>query len=499
MDFEKLPVVLKRYEFAAKMNIAQKHSIDIMTVNGIVSTEELIGKALPWELETFALISVSTINEYDNQDFGSKKGGKNFSKMITSIRNYQHPALHSSDQDNKFLDHFMIVTGLTQFQIQENLYYKIYRYKYIFNFKNEEIDMVKEFKEKFGTKYKEFLNLGLFINFICGGKIKDPRIFQYTLIKYMHVIKHLVRERESFIKLQSNVTEDTKQFLYGFKYFYHYPFISYQRTIYLPLPHLLMQTVTSSLLFRLTENNSKLRSDFGKEVLENYILHICNLSGQFEELIPEYLYKYKKNEKRTLDVMIRKGEYCFMIDSKSMSPKVSLRDLSVEDMEYTLNRLAESVVQVYRHVTERLFKEYYPFTKKVQFLPENIFGAVIIFEDSFIRREVIMKRAAEVLNLEPGSENFEYLCSNIKVVNLNSMERMVFENQDISENFIKGRDSKTEWFSYTLARDQVEGDEKVIREIELVSEEIQETLKEFINDLISTGLVNRSLNSEKTN
>lgn len=76
---------------------------------------------------------------------------------------------------------------------------------------------------------------------------------------------------------------------------------------------------------------------------------------------------------------------------------------------------------------------------------------------------------------------------------------MVFENQDISEKFIKGRDSKTEWFSYTLARDQEEGDGKVIREIELVSEEIQETLKEFINDLISTGLVNRSLNSKKTN
>ncbi|MGB6409429.1 MAG: hypothetical protein WBF39_18290, partial [Planococcus donghaensis] len=287
---------------------------------------------------------------------------------------------------------------------------------------------------------------------------------------------------EKFIELQKKITERPDQYVYGFKYFYHYPFISHKRRFYMPLPHLILPAVTSSLLFRLTEGNGELRSVFGKEILENYILHICNLESQFDEVVPEFNYKHRKNNKRTLDVMIRKGDSILIMDSKSMAPRVSLRDLSKEAVEHTLNRFVESVVQVYRHITERLHKEYNPFSEVTNFEQKNIFGAVIIIEDSYVRRQVIMEKAAEALNIQPDTLSYSYLCSNIKVLSLYDLERMIFERQDIFRNLSQDRDAKERWFSYNLSSDN-ENSSELIDEINQLTKESQSIIREFIKDL----------------
>ena len=136
MEFKKIPIVLKRYSFEGKMQICTEHSRKLVDINGLNNVEDLIGKALPWELETFALFSVLSINEYDNRAFNNKKSRKQFIDIINCIKEYIPPALKSSKEDIKFLDYFMIVTGLSQFQIQEPFIYKYHRYNYFFKFKN---------------------------------------------------------------------------------------------------------------------------------------------------------------------------------------------------------------------------------------------------------------------------------------------------------------------------------------------------------------------------
>lgn len=302
----------------------------------------------------------------------------------------------------------MIVTGLNQFQIQEDIGIKIYRYSYIFNFENKNLNMKQQFTEKFGCSYDEFKRFGFIIHSLFSREINKsitPDIYDYVIRRYSYVIQHLLIDRADYVSLQEKIIHDTTQYIYGFKYFYQFPFISYNQEIFLPLPHLIIQSVTSSLLFRLTEGNNKLRDLFGKEVLESYILHICGLSEWFDEVIAEYSYKYKRNNKRTLDIMIRKGDKCLMLDSKSMSPRVSLRDLNEQDIEHTVNRMVTAVIQVYEQITERFRNEYYPFDVKVDFLKENIFGAVILNEDSYILREIIMNTAAEKLKLFMAAKN----------------------------------------------------------------------------------------------
>lgn len=487
MEYKRLPIVLKRYDFGAKMHIVQKNSMEIMNINGIVGLDKLMSSHLPWELETFALLSISTGKEDDNQNFEGVKGKKKFIEMMDAIRNYQHPKLFSEEEEDNLFDHFLIVTGLTQFPIQEDVRYKTYRYQYMFSFRNEKIDMPAEFKLKFGASYQEFLDLGLILNLIFTSK-NYPGVLDYILIKYDQLIKNLVIERHEFNELQSKVTTDTQQYLYGFKYYYQYPFISYNEKLYVPLPHLIMQTVTTSMLFRLTEGNNRFRNVFGKEVLENYILHIFKLTNQFDEVVADFRYQNKKGGKDTLDAMTRKGDYCFLVDSKSMVPRLSLRNLTMEDKQHTAERLAEAVVQVYRHLTERLNKEYSPFTQNHDFLPENIFGAVIIFEESYIRREVVVKKAANLLGLKHESEEYRYLCSNIKILSLYSIERMVFEEQDIINKLIENRDSEKNWFTYNLLGHE-ETNQKVSKEIEYVIERNSRTMENFIFDLKNSGFV----------
>ena len=60
MDYERLPVILKRYSFIEKMRVLQYYSKQIMNINGIELTS---GQPMAWELETFLLFAVKA-DEY---------------------------------------------------------------------------------------------------------------------------------------------------------------------------------------------------------------------------------------------------------------------------------------------------------------------------------------------------------------------------------------------------------------------------------------------------
>ncbi|OTX80736.1 hypothetical protein BK726_02130 [Bacillus thuringiensis serovar londrina] len=494
MDFERIPILLKRYDFKSKMNICQQYSREIMSINGLVSSQKLIDNVLPWELETFALFSTITFKEYSNRNFEDPKEQKNFIKIINTIKNYIPPILEDSKNNNKFLDNFLIVTGLNQLQIQENIRYKLYRYSYIFNFENENVNMKQEFFNKFGCYYTEFKKIGFIIHCLCTKELNgflSPNIQDYVFKSYHHVIKHLLIERENYILLQEQITKDITHYIYGFKYFYQFPFISYDQEIFLPLPHLIMQSVTSSLLFRLTEGNNMLRQLFGKEVLESYILHVCGLSNHFDEVTAEYAYKYKRNNKRTLDIMIQKENQCLMLDSKSMSPRASLRNLDEHDVEHTIDRIVESVIQVYKHITERFQNEYYPFSGSIEFSKENIFGAVILFEDSYIRRDVIINKVAEKLGIDFKSKDYKYLCSNVKLISLYELEKMIFEKENVFQLLTDNSRNEKKWFDLTLidySKNECNG---IIDHISQTVTSMREILNNFAEELVEEGLITK--------
>lgn len=218
----------------------------------------------------------------------------------------------------------------------------------------------------------------------------------------------------------------------------------------MPLPHLLFQSVTSSLLFRLTEDNKGIRDIFGKEVLESYLFAITETSFEYEEIKQEYVYKGQKGAERTLDLMIKHNNQCLLIDIKSMAPSISIRNLKTNSIETALSRQIGQLVSLYKHITSKFAQDYAPFESDNEFAKENIFGFVVLLEDSYINRELIHLEAAKKLKIETDSEEYKWMCANLRIVSLYEYERIVFFNENIFEHLTYSRDNQSTWFNYGI-------------------------------------------------
>jgi len=491
MEFNKIPVVLKRYSFKEKMRICTEYSRMLVEIKGLNFVENINGKVLPWELETFALLSVLSTNEYDNRTFSSKKSRKQFINIINTIKDYIPTMLELNR--NNFLDNFRIVAGLTQFHLQEPFIFKYHRYNYFFNFKNEKVDMQTEFSNKFGVEYSDFAEFGWLTNAFYSKDLKHDdlvnKTIDYLFYKYSHVLRKLVIERESLIFLQQEVTTNIDEYLYSFKYFCQFPFVKHNEDFFLPLPHLLFQSVTSSLLFRLTEDNKGVRDIFGKEVLESYLFAITESSFKYDEIKKEFDYKGSKGNERTLDLMIKHNNQCLLIDIKSMSPSISIRNLKTKTIDTTKSRQIDQLVSLYKHINTKFAQEYIPFESDNKFTKENIFGFVILLEDSFISRKTIHLEAAKELNIETDSDEYRWMCSNLRMISLFDYERIVFFNENIFNHLTYSRDNQSTWFNYGIFQNELASNNEMnsyVFESQII---LRELLKKLEDELVTLNII----------
>lgn len=496
MDFNKIPVVLKRYSFKEKMRICNNNSRLLIDINGLTNIDKLNGKALPWELETFALLALISNKEYDNQTFITPKKFKQFTNIINCIKSYTPPKLLEDTQSIRFIENLLIVLGNTQFQVQEYAIYKLFRYNYFFNFKNKNIDMILEFKKKFNTNYSEFILFAWFFNFLNSPSNKniDPtNIYAFFFNKYSQVFSNLVKNRDDLIKLQSQVSLNIDDYHYCFKYFYQFPFIEHENSIYFPLPHLIYQATTSSLLFRLTENNKPLRDTFGKEILENYLFDITQNSFVYDEIVPEKVYRTKKGDIRSLDLMIRQNDMCILIDIKSMIPRRDIRLLNYEIIQQTISKISNQIISLYRHIKNHFCKSYCPFTDTQEFEQKNIFGLIVMLEDSYIIRESIIKDVCIKLDIEENSEEFKWLSSNIRIISLYEYEQVVFNNENLFKHLVYLRDNPSTWYNFGIVNSENNSTVSIQNNVVISDfiDNLTHEIKSIVQELIKQGLVSK--------
>lgn len=491
LKYERIPLVLKRFSFDAKMEIAQQYSNKIMSIGSLIEANQLRGKWLPWELNTFALFSIFSINEYNNQHFLNNYGKKRFFEIMISIKEFQYGEKPKDSSSSNFLRDFLILTGLTQFILQENKYVKYYRYSYFFNYSNEFVNMKSEFFKKFNQNYDEFLELSNIVNLFFPEDNSLQSLLNedfHNLIykKFSQVIKSLELDRQEFINLQSKLITEPRHYITSYNYLYTYPFIINQKKRYFPLPHTLTEAVTASLLTRLTAGNNNLRSLFGKHVLESYLTNIINFSGYIEECIEEYEYNFERNRQRTVDLMLRKENLALLIECKSIVPSRGLRNLNEDDIERTILRLSESMIQLYKNATMKFNKEYCPFPEHKSFELSNTFGIVIILEDNYIRREEVYKKVAQKLNL--GTSQYNHLCSNFKFISLYELELIIFGNWDLFELLEKNKGNSKSWFDFTIIPAGI-NKEGFHTELETFINELNKKWTSFIDVLQKEGVV----------
>lgn len=491
IELNKISLILKRFSFENKMAICQIKAREIMEFNGlnILSKKNIV---FPWENELFAAISILSNNEYDNKNF-TNNGMNIYDNIIFTIRNYTHPELTSENPDNSYAEMILMALGLQQFKAQEDIRFRLYRYNYIFNFKNDRIDMKAIMTCKFNHNYDDISFFAYLIYFFFSFKTDIKRAIEFILCKYSNYIDLFLIERNEYISRQfEKIHFGIESLYYSFKYIYPYPFIKYNNKIYIPIPYLIIDASTESLLNRLTYEDEPLRGLIGKEVIEKYLFHLMETSEVYDDVVPECKYTKNKNKIDAPDVMVLIENRCVLFDCKIAVPALKLRDFDKDCIEKTVEVMAKHIKQIYKRIQD--FGEfYYPFNKIVKIEKENIYGVVVLLEENYLFKQKIYEKASEILGIEFESPEMKYIKSNIKIVGLADIESASLNSLDYSIWLEKKRDDARCWFDITMRPFNGFTDSqstKYTRDMNKYIEKIQGVISDTASELKKAGIIN---------
>ena len=251
------------------------------------------------------------------------------------------------------------------------------------------------------------------------------------------------------------------------------------------------RAITDSLLYRLTDDNAKLRTLFGKNVLEDYLFDIVNKSTLFDEVLKEKTYKKKRNILKTSDVMCRKNENYIFFECKATVPYAKTRCLDEDFINQEIDKISNYVIQLYKQVYLD-FKNMYNFfnDKDVIFDYNNCFGIVVLLEESYIRRELIYNYVAKKLNIDTSSDLYIWIINHIKICNLYDIERYVFTNTDIIKSLKKQLRTNAP-YDYVLSNSKTNS---ILKNEDVISfkKDITNIIKKIADELIKVGLLKKN-------
>lgn len=416
--------VLKKYSFESKMLVCQKFACRIMNCSEVSMQLAYKENIMPWELETFVLFSVV----YDDETAEDVLTGDVFSDVITKIRNYWHPELTIAEKNGTYADVFLMISAIQQFPIQGLITQKLFRYSYIFGFKNNKVDFCEKFKNSFGTDYKAFEEAA-FLVFLssCSGTELDGIAKAHIMQKGLsdkNVMNTLQISKKDFVDRVEETYKDTvTDYYYGLKVQYLWPIIGDDSFNYIPLPYLMINAVTESLLQRLTMGNKSLRNIFGKEVIEKYLYDIYSEVSTVTWISREIPYKIGRDDKLSSDVLVVEDDYCVFFDTKALSPSLKIRKFEQCEIEKNVGLYSDAIDEIYVQILN--YKDgYYSLDKSHEV--DKIFGVVVVWDDSYISRKMVYDRILGKDNL--SEEMKTYIHSHIKIVSLRQIEHMVLQN-----------------------------------------------------------------------
>jgi len=423
---EKLCTFLKRYSFDSKMQKAYESSVTLLDKR-ICSPDFLSGKALPYLIEAFVMLSVK-MDEWNSKILAPK----DYQKCIDSLFVYI-PELFEGDSSH-FAERFMITTAANQFDSQVDPLLRLSRYCFYFSYVDNSINMLEQFVNKFEVSYIKIATpiVYIFKRLHKNWDNNEMSESEYRELQQMYpkAFELLTLSRVNYIRELDKITADYHYYVNCLRPSYSYPFISYNNKIYNPTPHLLLKSITTSLMFRLTDGNNKLRDEIGKNVIETYLFKVVECSGVFNEVLPEQKYG---NCQRTLDVMASDGRNIVCFDSKFYSPKIGVRILDSNDIDHDKQRLVSSIVQVYKHINNRFGNEYSFLNTTIKDDRSNIYGIVVVSENSYIRLETLYKKAAAELEIQIPSMQYDWLRGHVGLVDIDILEKALYYSVDFIE------------------------------------------------------------------
>ncbi|MEQ6356040.1 hypothetical protein ABNX05_15535 [Lysinibacillus sp. M3] len=174
-----------------------------------------------------------------------------------------------------------------------------------------------------------------------------------------------------------------------------------------------------------------------------------------------------------------------------MSPRISIRNLETDIIDKTQSRLTTHLVSLYKHIKNKFSKEYSPFESNNEFYIENIFGFVVLLEDSYIRREIIHQEAAKILKINTDSDEYKWMCSNLRVVNLYDYEKIVFHDENIFDHLTLIRDNESTWFNFGIYQGEVATCNEMNSAVYERQKVLRDIPKNSVNELDDLNLISK--------
>lgn len=444
-DYQRIASNVKRWSFESKMLMAYSESAKLADLRSR-NPDILREMALPDEIENFVMLAIKQ-GEWQQGTMTPRDMGR----VINGIRAFEHPQL-AKRRGKDFSKWLIMEIAATQFPHQTNEYFVLNRYLNYFTYVDDKIDMRKVFKDKFLVDYQDvaFPVLLIWLALVPQLEMQYPQErLQKLYSAYVNSFDLLTLSREEYVRELDEITTDIVDYKYCLRPSYSWPFIMYNGVRYLPLPHLLIKSVTVSLMHRLTLADNDLRERIGKYVLEPYLFKLISSSDEFDEVVPEQVYWLGKKEQRTLDVMTRVGSDILCFDSKSLTPRIDIRIFSEEAYEKTKQKEVKAITQAYLHIHDKFGSEYCYLSVPVEADRSNIFALIIVSENPYAPLEELYEKAAQELKIPKPSPEYDWLRGHVGIVELDLLEVQLALRENImdtvKQNLRSGRYSDN-WF-----------------------------------------------------
>ncbi len=76
-------------------------------------------------------------------------------------------------------------------------------------------------------------------------------------------------------------------------------------------------------------------------------------------------------------------------------------------------------------------------------------------------------------------------------MSLYEFEKMIFQQENVLQLLMNNRQNESKWFDFSFINYHEKNDKGVIEEISQTSENMQEILMEFTQELVKEGLISR--------
>lgn len=419
----KLPISI-RLELLENISKTRLHPVKTKGYNKIDGSKE----AYNHELELLSIFFVLE-SESKGYSFDNRKLSKWWQRNVLYIREQEY-ITNLPEEELKNADKIMSILLNTQQSGQERLDLLKFRYSFIFNYVDEEIDMTKLFFRTYKVSYNELLEI---IETIHVGLsiLKDDNV-DFMLTKKLKKdkfdkIKFLIKDRSEFINEYKKIKTPTElsQFT-NFNLLEKYPFIKHDERIYLPYAPFIFHASTSSLLFDITKNKNEIRQLIGKNVLENYIKEIVynsEVTNGFN-IIEEY--EYKKGF-LTSDFILNSNNDVLFLEVKLFNQSLKTRQFDEESIEFTESKLVNAITQVYRNMLEYDNGE----LDKVKIKGLKKHGIVVISSKyNSLKRDIYEKALINIdekLGVKLANTD---LLKNILIMDISSFEQILIHSKD---------------------------------------------------------------------